>query len=575
MKRTLMIILPLLISLVPIWAWGGTYYVTASGGGTTWANCTSRGAPCTLATANSSAIAGDIVIMINDSGNFTTQINPSNNGSSGSYITFQGETGTTVTIDHASTCVSLGGKSYIKVVNLTLQATSGGYWWVNMTSSGSGVTHHIILEDIIGVRMSAWGTQPWSGFFILNAAHDITLRNVTLDGGEGAEKGHADTLYFLITELNDVIERVLIEDSTIHGGSHNTFAFQNSSKGPFRYITIRNNTISNPNHSVVNIWGTGQAKLHHFFLENNIVKDSGSICSAGSCNENIYGSSRDRGQSREGHAGVQIAGGSHIFRFNEVFNNGRVFHSDNYDLIDNKYYNNTFYNNGQVVYWNSGNPTFYGNSFINNIMSLNNLPIGGTNHPFNINSIPVGSNCDHTIAYNDVYDTAENAWRTCEENIRSNTIAYLDANTDDFSNNITTDPLMTDPANNDFTLQSGSPAIDAGGALTTVSSGCGTSSLVLADAKFFQDGTWEPDDSDVVDADWVAIGTVNNVQQISSISSNTLTFASTVNCTNGANVWLYKDSDGTVVLHGSAPEMGAHEYTSGLLAPKGLKIIIP
>jgi hypothetical protein len=32
---------------------------------------------------------------------------------------------------------------------------------------------------------------------------------------------------------------------------------------------------------------------------------------------------------------------------------------------------------------------------------------------------------------------------------------------------------------------------------------------------------------------------------------------------DNAPIWLYKKSDGTQVLFGSAPDMGAHEYVSG------------
>jgi hypothetical protein len=63
-------------------------------------------------------------------------------------------------------------------------------------------------------------------------------------------------------------------------------------------------------------------------------------------------------------------------------------------------------------------------------------------------------------------------------------------------------------------------------------------------------------------ADWIAIGTVDNVVQIQSIdySTNTITLAAPTTWADGAPIWLYKKSDGTQVLSGSAPDMGAHEY---------------
>lgn len=99
--------------------------------------------------------------------------------------------------------------------------------------------------------------------------------------------------------------------------------------------------------------------------------------------------------------------------------------------------------------------------------------------------------------------------------------------------------------------------VDKAVPLTTVTSGCGTDTLVLADARFFQPG-WAG-----TEADWLAIGTVSNVYQISTVNSYTTgstTFTGAVSCTNGDDVWLYKKSDGEIVLAGAAPDVGAFEY---------------
>ena len=146
-----------------------------------------------------------------------------------------------------------------------------------------------------------------------------------------------------------------------------------------------------------------------------------------------------------------------------------------------------------------------------------------------------------------------------------------------FVNASTTFPAdTTDRTLPNLSLQSGSPAINAGGRLTTVSSGCSgsTSNLVLADATFFQDGSWGV--AGEIQADWIAVGTVTNVKQIGSISGNTVTLVSAISCTNGNAVWLYKDSSGRQVLQGSAPDVGAYESFGGdtmpPAAPTGLII---
>jgi len=78
----------------------------------------------------------------------------------------------------------------------------------------------------------------------------------------------------------------------------------------------------------------------------------------------------------------------------------------------------------------------------------------------------------------------------------------------------------------------------------------------------FQDGTWGSDLARGVTLfpDWIAIGTVGNVVQISSINydTNVITLASPMTWSDKAPIWLYKNSSGVRVLYGTAPDIGAH-----------------
>lgn len=124
---------------------------------------------------------------------------------------------------------------------------------------------------------------------------------------------------------------------------------------------------------------------------------------------------------------------------------------------------------------------------------------------------------------------------------------------------INQDPLFTNYASNDFSLQAGSPAIGAGVALTTtVGTGTNSSSLTVAAAYPFQDG-WAG-----VQPDWIRIGASTTVQ-ISSINydTNVITLATPVSWAAGDSVYLYKKSDGAVVLNGANPDIGAYQYASG------------
>ena len=88
-----------------------------------------------------------------------------------------------------------------------------------------------------------------------------------------------------------------------------------------------------------------------------------------------------------------------------------------------------------------------------------------------------------------------------------------------------------------------------------------STTLVVDDAGYFQDGTAGSDLARGVTffPDWIAIGTVNNVVQISGIdyTTNTVTLASPANWNDHDRVWLYKKSDGTVVLKCLNPDFAA------------------
>jgi hypothetical protein len=135
------------------------------------------------------------------------------------------------------------------------------------------------------------------------------------------------------------------------------------------------------------------------------------------------------------------------------------------------------------------------------------------------------------------------------------------------------DPLVNDPFNNDFSLNAGSPAIDAGGPLTRVAAadtGSGVFLIVEA-AEFFQPG-WGG-----ADADWIAVVDAANTVQISSIDygTDTLTLSAPITRSAGDPVYLYRDSDGTQVLFGTAPDIGAFEAvtdTTPPAAPTGLLV---
>ena len=126
-------------------------------------------------------------------------------------------------------------------------------------------------------------------------------------------------------------------------------------------------------------------------------------------------------------------------------------------------------------------------------------------------------------------------------------------------------------ASNDYHLQAGSPARNAGTNLTTVASGDSGSgtSLVVNDAAYFQDGYGLSNAYSTVSGDCIAVGTASNHVCVTAVNyaTNTLTLASSISRSVGEDVYLYSKSDGVQVLTGSAPDLGAYAYGGGTNAP--------
>ena len=284
-----------------------------------------------------------------------------------------------------------------------------------------------------------------------------------------------------------------------------------------------------------------------------------------------------------GSSNLDFESPGNIGRYNYVYggmNSGIYFKWGNTSTwgngtggVNNRCYNNTIYHNGYG--WN---PQLYGGK---------NLAYNGQGIAQNNSSKVV--NTDNVIKNNLVYDNSQgdicslgwygnsNCTPASYDIVSNNWVTtngdpdFLNPDlTDTLSQNLfpsahgyTTTPLP------DLSLKASSKAIDGGTYLTTASgSGNGSTSLVAADAMYFQDGTRgsilaraSTALGGTMQADWIAIGSVNNVVQISGInySTNTITLASPMTWNDNAPIWLYKKSDGAKVLVGAGPDFGASE----------------
>src|SRR3989344_290143 len=113
-------------------------------------------------------------------------------------------------------------------------------------------------------------------------------------------------------------------------------------------------------------------------------------------------------------------------------------------------------------------------------------------------------------------------------------------------------PQFVNYAADDFHLQSGSPAVGAAGALTTVTSVSGTgTTFAVVDAGFFRgdNAALNQYGGNLVVGDTITVGT--DVVQIASISGNTIT---------ATNSFTWASGDPVFFGSGSSPEIGAYPY---------------
>ena len=507
---------------------------------------------CTLAYANSNLSAGETGYLYDDQGDFSAQsISPTNSGTSENRITYVEYAGETPTFTGQSTItIFLYGDDYITVDGIT--ASDVARFFVMFSDSDyneiKNSTFNLAFQiapttyraGVITSRLSNWDyTDPWVGS-THNWIHDNTFSRHgalsscedfgTISIGSATSPGLDEGSYYNT-----------IENNTFFYGGHDNFEIADS------YNTFRNNVLYNPEEFLVDPGGCTNSPTSGYFGNRNFLTQSWSSFNL------IEG-------NRVGHAGlppdddgshgIVLGGFDMIVRYNASFNNGgsgiyfKLSASDN-----NKVYNNTVFYNGygdeDLPDYRRGGMAFGNNGAAGNII---------------INNLLYGSNLTDGEDWQDAGVPARLTAQTITNN-------YLSTDADPSFVNTTIDTPANTATEPNFSLQNGSGAIDAGIKLTDVAvadSGSGTT-LYVDEAGFFQDGSWGSSLSSM-SADFICVGTVSNCVQISSInySTDVITLVSSISRNDADDVWLYKDSDGDIVLLGSAPDQGAYEFDPGV-----------
>jgi len=452
----------------------------------------------TIGKANSTLTAGDTVYV--REGVYEETIRPARSGTSGSYITYTKYGDEVATMSHpVNAGVSLGNRSYVNIDGINFTDTGGS--WVDFTPNGS---YNIIQNCYMNTAIE------WNGIRLIDGAHHNKILNNTLIG---LCKPH-DLIRIVDSEYN------LIDGNRLYYCSHVAIVIADEGVGVTNYNIIRNNVIQNKYHSNISIYGT-----EYVLIENNVIADGGEEQV-----DNVCGTYRDQNMDRDDHAGMMTNINYSIVRNNVLVNNGfgislaSTPDDGTYKSYNehNRYYNNVLTENVDGLRSGSIEPK-------NDVVIKNNVIRSNTRLEINVG----GSN--NSIYYID-------------NDIGSNIVDY-GVGAEYITGTINVNPLFVDSAGRDFTLQESSTLINAGDFLTvTTSSGSGTS-LPVDDARYFMDG-WG-----LIDGDTIQLEGQTTTARITAINynTNTLTLNASLTWTNGLGVSL--------IYSGSAPDIGAYEYT--------------
>lgn len=490
-------------------------------------NCTVKagggGGYTTIQACSTAAVAGDFCIVFAGTYAGWTQ---AASGSAGNPITFKANAGDAVLINST---IALGSQSYVTVGS----ATASEGFEITGQISFTTMSHVIVQNNNIHGTSGRCFQGAFPGFATFN---QFVSNTINLCGG-GVGGGAQGILLVGNNNLIDLNSFIDVEDGIALYGDRNVVRNNHFSRALTAIGSVHPDTLES-------VPGGGDPPMTNLLYEGNVTQDWGA--SPGDPNAHIQNVS-DVSSTGETH---------HIWRFNSAANIGSVTYGTDRNVSNTYVYNNSVSyaqvatsGNVDFCYCTTGGLSASNGKGINNIFS-NNVNNGGWSPV----ALSTGSNVGFVEHNNMQFNTGySGAWK--------GPLLSVSTNQFDVTDIFNQDPkfVSAGPTGANLHLQAGSPAIQAGGALiTAVGSGSTSTALTVADAGYFQDGY-----GGIVQADWIRIGSTNTVQ-ISSInySTNVITLATAQTWSNGDSIYLYKKSDGVVVLNGANPDIGAFPFSS-------------
>lgn len=469
----------------------------------------------TINKPNQVLAAGDTVYI--KAGTYTTFVAPTRSGTSVAPITYRNYSNDLVTVQNTTYGVHLDGKSWITVQGITF--TNLDAMMILENSS-----NHNIVSNCKFVLMRNQTTWAGSRIWLLSSYNQIT-NCIFSNWGQcsgGVASGSVLEIGFDDGDSTYPGNYNLIENCTIFNGGHHTLGVNGN------HNVIRNNYTYNA------VWTNGRG-------ERTISLNGYSAY----CNRNLIENNRigysDVPCDTWGAPGAQIATEWNIIRKNYFFYNNlsaiQFSTTDSYHPAGpnhNYVYNNTFMHNGWQTDHGSDDPQRSQIGFQN----------WSTLYTVKFNVIK------NNLFYDEVRLYGYSATSASDQTFANNYDGDVSGNPL-FVNASSTPGNPSDVSYPNLTLLPGSPAINVGGALTTITSASGSgTSFVVADPAYFMDG-WG-----IVEGDLIQLMGSSQRARITSVNYSTKVITVDTSLTWTQNQGL------ALPYAGSSPDAGAFEYSA-------------
>ncbi len=544
------------------------YYVDGTGGNDSWnglyASYTGddNGPWETIGKANSTLGAGDTVYI--RAGTYANQqIKPSNSGTSGNYITYVNYNNEEVIITGGTAQISMDNKSYIAIDGLKFYHPAHKGQWAYIIHC-----NHIKFDNCIFDNYDT--RRARYPFRVVSSDHFyFTDTTWTMDDVNWEWEDRQEDMVSVFD-----IKHFLFLRCTLGDASHASFGFERGIDGVGPYVHADGDFLVFKDCIIDNKWRQG---IGTWQGQKRLLVDQCTFVKIGVENHQCpWVADRNRLT-----AAISSATSNSIYRRNVIYEAdvpitwcAGDMKGDWHAYDHNWFYSNTIYDtavspgndptsgaaraSGVIIF--GGAPyadyPFEYNKFINNIC----WKIEGSYYGRHLDTYGDGYCRNNIIKHNIFGDPDGTTMMARWSPYGDKTLTEYEQLHGDWISGVGThynfDPLMTDPANQDFTLQSNSPAINAGTWLTTIASPTASNqtSIILDDATPFYSGSGSPwfIEGETGDTIKTQNGQITEIQSIN-YDTNAITVSPAINIVNGEGVAL--DYEGT------APDIGAFEFT--------------